>query len=172
LDHDSAGNAARLLPNRILDYALDIFLPNPIVLVGIASAVVLLALAQQRNREGVWPLFFLIALGWFFLTSGRPGASYTYFLEAAIGCSIVIGMFLTELVSSKDHRFLYFVLVCLIIALAANFRALAWPQMPSYDERAERAQIVTLLSELKTKAGEFVLADPQYIMDPGFWTTQ
>ena len=152
------GNATQLDVDRIVNIAIERYMTGAFVALAIGACTVLLMKAMPKGNLAI-VMYFLISVSFFVISIGRPGSSYSYFLDAAISGSLAIGVLL--LPGREDMRPLT---TCVIAALLPSMLAgvpsgLAELVRFSYDDHDEHAQILQRLSRLNVKPGEYVLSD-------------
>jgi len=159
-------NALKFNPYKIVKFGIELYLTSTLVVLSIAASTVLIAMRKRGNAIAmVGSFYFLISLCWFMIAIGRLGSSYNYFIEAAVGGSVVIGILLMEYNSLKELASIRFLLVIIGISMFTHLVPQIGMTTRQYDDGKERTEIVNILSDLKTVSGEYVLSDDYYCMD-------
>jgi hypothetical protein len=155
-------NGARLDVRKIFSFAIQQYMTSAFV--GLAAgASAILAIERSRKEYAVAAFYFLISISFFVVAAGRPGSSYSYFLDAAISGSLVIRMLIARLSQAGEE--LQWIPMVLVIAacLPSMFSGLphgvAELVTLSYDDRDEHMAVMRQLSGVKTRPDEYVVSD-------------
>jgi hypothetical protein len=160
------GNAARLVLSKILTLGIREYLANAFVIAAVAaSGILLVSVRGSRDVGTAAAVYFLSGLAWFVISVGRPGSSYSYFLDGAIGACLVLPLLLYRysLLGNWTAQIFAFLVVTLAVMVQLPTHV-QLTVMTSGDARDE-SEIMKSLAGLRSRPGEYVLADPLYVWD-------
>lgn len=148
---------------KILDLGVNFYLSNVFVMLAIVASTFLLL--TGRGPQRIAALYFLIGFAWFMVSIGNPGSSYSYFVEAATGGALVIGMLICQYAVQKRWNSLRVVSIAIAIAMVAQWRPQYLVLTYTEDYAEDQRRIIQQLTQLKTRPDEFIAADVAYTYD-------
>jgi hypothetical protein len=113
------GTAARLDMRKIVSLAIERYMPGAFVALAIGACAVFLIERSHKERV-VTALYFLISVSWFCVAAGRTGSSYSYFFDAAVSGSLVIGMAIVGAVEERRWMPMTFVIAAALPSMLAG----------------------------------------------------
>jgi hypothetical protein len=153
------GNALHLDIGKILQVAMQEYMLYGFVGLGVGACAVFLIEGINQARI-VTALYFLISVSWFGVAVGRPGSSHSYFLDAAVSGSLVIGMAILRAVEERGWMPMSFLIAAALPSMFAGVPGgLSELRSFSNNDRKEHIKVLEHLSRLETKPDEYVLSD-------------
>jgi hypothetical protein len=157
-----AGNAVKLTPLHIADFGIARITSPFVVLALAASALFLFARGARRQVDVAASLYFLIALCWFVVSVARPGSGSHYFVQSAMGGSLVIGLLISKYGADGNWASFKLAVILLMLSMLLNLAPqFGWAARALGNGRVQ-PETTRALSNLKTGPEEYILADPQY----------
>jgi len=158
------GNALRLSVRVIADYLGNKYLGNTLVAVATVACIPLLAGSRgKRIVEAAIACYFLAAFCFFGFACGKPGSSYTYFLEPGAGMALAIPVALHSLYLRGEIQGRRMVRAALILGLVLNLKSLR--EIIKRPEPADHDAVLRKLSTVNIPSGTYVMADTHFVLD-------
>jgi hypothetical protein len=160
-----AANALKPSWPEMVDYLSNRYLISTLVVLAVACSVpMMLAGRGKRESDAALAAYFIASFTFFVLTAAKPGAGYSYFLEAAIAAALLLPAALDRLRSLDEMNGYTIVVVLLIIGGAMNLKSLNALNRLIPDS-VDHVAIAQQLSQLQIPAGAYIMADVHYSLD-------